>query len=240
MASFRRAGTTSPYKSVDPAASPATSFVPSSGFDGASRVASSGFGGAFCISLGSNGASCISSPGSDGADPAAPPVSPLRDSVAAPTPAPVRQAAEPLFFRLIHLHLASRRGFYGQHRCCRSCQARRSTASTTVLLTPASAPRRAPTGPSSRFPFPEPFSGLSSRSGGRARGVPPPYHALSSPPPALPLDSGSVSHLRRALTGPSPLFSSPQPFLLPTPALPLDSGSVSHLLRKTVHCGDRS
>ena len=239
MTSFRRAGTTSSSKSVDPAASPATSFVSSSGFDGASRVSSSGSGGAFRISSGSNGASCISSSGSDGADPAAPPVSHLRDSSAAPTPAPVRQTAEPLFFRLIHLHPASRRGLHDQHRCCRSCQARRSTA-TTVLFLPASAPRRAPTDPSSRFPFPEPFSGLSSRSGGRARGVPPPYHALSSPPPALPLDSGSVSHLRRALTGPSPLFSSPQPFLLPTPALPLDSGSVSHLLRKTVRCGGRS
>ena len=79
---------------------------------------------------------------------------------------------------------------------------------------------------------------LSSRSGARVRGVPPSYHALSPPPPALLLDSGSVSHLRRTPIGAS-LFSSPQPFLLPTPVLLLDSGSISNLLRKTVPCGGR-
>ena len=149
---------------------------------------------------------------------------------AAPAPAPVRQAAEPLFFRLINLHPFSRRGPHHQHCCCRSCQVRQSTAPPAVSLSSASAPCRAPTGPSSRSPLPEPCSALSSRSGSRARGVPLSHRVLSLPSPALPLDSGSVPHQRRAPTGPSP-FSSHQPFLLPTPAPPLDLSSVSHLSR---------
>ena len=159
---------------------------------------------------------------------------------APPVPAPVRRAGELLFFRLIHFHLFLRQGLHRRHRCCRSCQARQSTAIPAVSLSPASAPFRTLTGPSSQFPLPEPFYALSPRSAARACGVPPPYHALSPPPPAPPLASDSVLHLRRAPTGPSPLFSSPQPFLLPTSALPLDSGSVSNLLRKTIPCGGRS
>ena len=111
-----------------------------------------------------------------------------------------------------------------RHRCCRSCQARQSTTPPVVLLLPASAHCKVPNGQSSRFPLPEPCSAFSPRLGARVRGVPPPYHALSPPPPAPPLASGSVLHLRRAPTGLSRLFSSPQPFLMPTPALPLDSG----------------
>ena len=45
------------------------------------------------------------------------------------------------------------------------------------------------------------------------------YHRLSHflLTPTAPLDSSSVSHLCRAPTGSSSLFSSPQPFLLPKP-----------------------
>ena len=64
MVSFRRAGTTSPSKPVNPSASLATSFVSTPGSDGTSP---SGFCGAFCVSLGSNDVSCVSSSGSDGA-----------------------------------------------------------------------------------------------------------------------------------------------------------------------------
>ena len=148
--------------------------------------------------------------------------------VAAPAPAPIFRAAEHLFSRLIRLHPASRRGPHRQHCCCWFCQVRQSTAPPAVSLSPTSAPRRAPTDPSSRFPLPEPFSTLSPRSGPRARGVPLSDRVLSPPAPALPLASGPVSHLRRAPTGPS-LFSSPQPFLLPAPAPPLHPSSVSHL-----------
>ena len=154
-----------------------------------------------------------------------PSVPPYRDPAAAPIPAPVPPA--------------SCRGLHHQHCYCWSCQDRQSTVPPAVSLPPARAPRRAPTGPSSRFPLPEPFSALSTCSGTRARGVSQPYYALSPPPPAPPLYSGSVSRLRRAPTGPS-LFSSPQPFLLPAPAPSFNSGSVSHLLRKTIPYGGRS
>ena len=194
--------------------------------DGVSRVSSARSGGASCVpSSGPGGASCIFF---------------MRSWAAAPAPAPVLRAADHLFSRLICLHPASRRGPQLQRRYCRSCQARQSTARPVLSVPPTSVPHRAPTGPLSRFPLPESFSVLSFRSRARARGVPLPYHALSPPPPAPPLTSGPVSHLRRAPTGPSPLFSSPQPFLLPTPALSLDSGSVSRLVRKTIPCRGRS
>ena len=241
MASFRRGGTTSPSKPVDPTASPAKSFVSSSESDGAFCVSYSESGGANCVSSGSYGASCISSlrcdgvsrvfsfgsggtsrvfssvsdgasrvffsgsggafrvsssqsdcasrvscPGSSGASrapssgsgsafcapswgiggascvPSSGPsgascVSYLRSCDTAPAPAPVRRAAKPLLFRLVHLHPASRRGPHSQYRRCWSCQTCRSTARPAVLLPPASAPHRAPTGPSSRFPVPGPF-----------------------------------------------------------------------------------
>ena len=124
----------------------------SSRSDDTSHVSSEGSGGASCVfSSGSGGTSCVS-------------CFVLVMPAAAPAPAPVLQAAEPLFFRLIHLHPASRRGPHHQHCCCRSCQARQSTAPPTVLLSLARVPRRPPTGPSSRFPLPEPFSSLSPRS----------------------------------------------------------------------------
>ena len=73
---------------------------------------------------------------------AAPLVSPLRGLAASPVirifvlvmpaadlaPAPVLRTAKPLFFRLIHLHSASRRGPHRQHRCCPSCQVCQSTS----------------------------------------------------------------------------------------------------------------
>ena len=327
MVSFRRAGTTSPSKFVDPAASPAIPFVSleldcvfrvlSSGSDGASRVSSSESDDAsrvsstlpqallYPLSLRNSTAPPVSyrqdpmvppvslprnlmtlpvslardlvappvpprrepivplvslprdllvPPVSPARDPAAslvspprdpvalpvspprdltvPPVSPSRDPSAPPVsplcgpappvfpvfffvimaaasaPAPVPRAAESLFFRLIHLHSVSRRGLHYRHRCCRSCQACRFTARPAVLLPPASAPRKTPTGSSSRFSLLEPFSASSPRSGARACGVPPLYHALSPPPPVPPLDSASISYLRRPLTGPSSLFSS--------------------------------
>ena len=159
---------------------------------------------------------------------------------AAPAPALVLQAIEHLSFRLNRLHLASGQSSHCQHRCCQSYQARQFSGPLAVLLSSTSLPRRVPTGPSSRFLLPEPFSALSPRSGARARDVPSSYHALSPPPPASPLSSGSVSYLRRPATGLSPALSSPQPSFLPTPAMPLHSGSVSHLLRRTVPCGGRS
>ena len=181
-------------------------------------------------------------------DPMALPVSAARDPVvpsifpvfvlmipaATPAPAPVLRAAEPLFFRLVHLHPSLRRSPYHQHR-----QAYQSTAPPAVLLSTASEPRRAPTGPSSRFPLPGPFCALCPCLSAQAHGIPPSNHALSSPPPALPLDSGSASHLCRTPTGPS-LFSSPQSFFLPTPALPLDSGSISHIWQEIIPCGGKS
>ena len=137
--------------------------------------------------------------------PAAPPVFPLCVLVipaTAPAPAPVLRAAEHLFSRLIRLHLASPRGPHRQHRCCRSCQVRQSTTSPATSLSPASVPRRAPTGPSPRLLLPEPFSALSPRSGPQARGVPSSHSTLSPPAPALSVASGSVPHLRRPpLTG---------------------------------------
>ena len=68
-------------------------------------------------------------------DPAAPPVFTvyvLDMPAAAPSPASVRQVAEPPFSRLIHLHPASRRGPHCKHRRCLFCQACQSTARPTA------------------------------------------------------------------------------------------------------------
>ena len=100
IVSIRSAGTTGPPKSVDPTASPATSFVSSSESDGASCV----------FSLGSNGASCISSSGSDGASRVSSsgsgtsPVSP-RQGPAAPSVSLLRGLAAPPAFLLCWLLL---------------------------------------------------------------------------------------------------------------------------------------
>ena len=68
MVIFRRAGTASPSKSVDPAASLATPFLSCSESDGASCVSSLGSDGASRVSsLGSDGASRVSCAGSGGA-----------------------------------------------------------------------------------------------------------------------------------------------------------------------------
>ena len=211
MVSFRRTGTTGLFKSVDPSASPATSFVSPPGSDVSPLEIWRCLLCLFRIqryllwsSAGSGGASCVPLRGL-----AAPPVFPfcvLTVLAAAPAPALVLRAAEHLFSRLFRLHSALRRGPHRQHRCCRSCQARQSTAPPAIFLSPVSAPRRAPTGPSSRFSLPKPFSALSPHSRARAHGVPPPYHALSPPAPAPPLASAPVSYLRRAPTGPLPLL----------------------------------
>ena len=122
---------------------------------------------------------------------------------------------------------------YRQHRLCRSCQDHRFTARATVLHLPVSTPRRTPTGPASKFQLLEPFSALSFRLGALVRGVSTLYRALSlsPPPPALPLDSGSVSHLRTPPPTDPSLFSSYHSFFLPAPVPSLDSSSVSHLRR---------
>ena len=66
MVHFRRAGTTSPFKSVDSTTSPATSFVYSSKSEGASCASFSGSDGPSHVSSsGSDGASRVSSSGSD-------------------------------------------------------------------------------------------------------------------------------------------------------------------------------
>ena len=66
---------------------------------------------------------------------AAPPVFPiciLLLPAVAPAPILVLRAAEHLLFRLIRLHQALNRGPHRQHRCCRSCQVRQSTAPPAV------------------------------------------------------------------------------------------------------------
>ena len=89
----------------------------------------------------------------------APPVTPPRDSTtpsvsstrvlvmpaAAPAPAPGRRAVEPVFLRLVHVRPASHRDPHCPHRCCRFCQALRSTTQPVVLLSPTSTSCRAPT-----------------------------------------------------------------------------------------------
>ena len=191
MVSFRRAGTTSRSKSVDPATSPATSFLSSSKSDGAScvsfsrfdgtyRVSSSGSDDVSCVfSLRSDGTSSVSYPGSNGASrvsasgsgsascasclgsdstsPVAPsksaPVTPYRGPAAAPAPAlaPRTSTCGAPLFPTDSSSLGFTSRFHRQHHCCRSCQARQSTAPSGVSLSPTSAPSRAPSDPSSRF-----------------------------------------------------------------------------------------
>ena len=185
---------------------------------------------------------------------AALPVSPLRGSAApavfpdcvlvmpaaASAPAPVPRVAEPYFsdwFIFTRLHpevLIANTVAAGLARPVNSLHRLLFRFRLQVHLAGP------PTVPSSRFPLPEPFCALSPRSGARSCGVSPLYRALSPQTLAPPLNSGSVSRLRRPPTAPSSLFLSPQLFLLPMPAPPLDSGSVSYLLRKTIPCGGRS